>query len=227
MANSSTDLATWDDTEFTINLRRRHRLRLADAGLTCTHMRRSARQQRQTASDAPDAACPATLDAYADHPIQCMIGFDHTAFHDAASDEIAKMHQQAGLRSRREVYIPQLATPKKIEPRADIVCWGPAALPVLRLDFTMVSPWASRNARTLLEAPAATAKKAEESKVVEYGAKGGMSVQASPSRQVAATALNSTPAFASSPASPAPAMGLWDGSLATTFGFGERASPFS
>ena len=177
VANNSTDLATWDDTEFTINLRRRHRLRLADAGLTCTHMRRSARQQGQTASDAPDGACSATLDVYADHPIQCMIGGDHTAFHDAASDEIAKMQQQAGLRSRREVYIPQLATPKKTEPRADIVCWGPAALPVLRLDFTVVSPWASRNARTLLEAPATTAKKAEESKVDEYGAKGGISVQ--------------------------------------------------
>ena len=50
-----------------------------------------------------------------------MIGGDHTALHDAAADEIATMQQQAGLRSRGEVYVPQLATAKKTEPRADLM----------------------------------------------------------------------------------------------------------
>ena len=177
MANACSDLATWDDTEFTINLRRRLRLHLATTGTTCTHMRRSARQQGQAACDAPGAACSAPLDVFADHPIQCMIGGDHTALHDAAADEIARMHQQAGLRSRREVFVPQLASPKKTEPRADIVCWGPPTLPVLRLDLTVISPWAIRNAKTMLEAPAATAQKAEDAKVDDYGSKGGISVQ--------------------------------------------------
>ena len=177
LANACSDLATWDDAEFTINLRRRLRLHLATPGATCTHMRRSARQQGHSASDAPDAACSAPLDVHADHAIQCMIGGDHNAIHDAGADEIARMQQQAGLRSRREVYLPQLATRKKTEPRADIVCWGTPALPVTRLDFTVVSPWASRNAKTMLERPAATAKRAEDAKADEYGSKGGISVQ--------------------------------------------------
>ena len=139
-------------------------------------MRRQARQAGQEASAAPHAACSAALDPLADHAVQCMIGGDHTAFHDGAADDIARFQQQAGLRSRREVYLPQLATEKKTEPRADIVCWGSPALPICRLDLTMVSPWAARNATTLMQAPAATAAKAERAKTAEYGSRGGVFV---------------------------------------------------
>ena len=163
--------------EFTINLCRRLRLRLAEPGCTCTHMRRAARQLGQTADEAPHAACSASMDVHADHAVQCMIGGNHTAIHDAVVDELARYQQQAGLRSRREVYTPQLATPKKTEPRADIMCWGHVALPTLRLDLTVISPWASHNLRTFIEAPATIAHKAEMRKADEYGAKGGISMQ--------------------------------------------------
>ena len=174
-ANASFDLATWDDAEFHVNLRRRLRLRVTQQGGTCMHMRRAAYKQGPTT--APDGACAAVLDEHGDHAVQCMIGGDHTALHDAAADELATMQQQAGLRARREVYVPQLATAKKTEPRADIMCWGPASLPVLRLDFTVVSPWANRNAVAAQEAPAETARRAEEAKDREYGTKGGISVR--------------------------------------------------
>ena len=177
VANASSDLAAWDDAEFHINLRRRLRLRITQRGGPCMHMRRAARRQAQAPNAAADGACAAPLDEYGDHAVQCMIGGDHTAMHDATADEIASMQQQAGLRSRREVYVPQLATAKKTEPRADIMCWGSATLPVLRQDFTMVSPWASRNAAAMQEAPAAAARRAEEAKDSEYGTKGGISVR--------------------------------------------------
>ena len=140
-------------------------------------MRSVAQRQGLLANEAPDAACSATMDTHADHAVQCMIGGDHTAIHDAIADEIARFQQQAGLRTRREAFVPQLATSKKTEPRADVVCWGHAAIPVLRFDVTVISPWASRNAKTFMAAPAATAQKAEVGKADEYGSKGGISMQ--------------------------------------------------
>ena len=56
------------------------------------------------------------------------------------------------------------------------MCWAPATLPVLRLDFTVVSACASRNAATAQEAPVATARRAEEAKDSDYGTKGEISV---------------------------------------------------
>ena len=50
-------------------------------------------------------------------------------------------------------------------------------MPVLRLDFTVVSPWASRNNAAMKEAPAAVAQRAEAAKDAEYGAEGGISVR--------------------------------------------------
>ena len=185
-ANASADLAPWDDTEFVINGRRRLRLKLAAQGEPCMHLRRAARKSMQMQhsqqsgdsrqSPSTDGACATALDEYADHAVQCMIGGDHTAAHDAFADELAGMHQAAGLRVRREVLVPQLATPSKTEPRADLMAWGTVALPVTRLDVTIVSPWASRNQEATRTAPAESARRAEESKRKEYGARGGISI---------------------------------------------------
>ena len=56
---------------------------------------------------------------YRERGHQCMTGGGHTALHDAIADELAEMHRAAGLQCRREVVVPQLATPNKTEPRAD------------------------------------------------------------------------------------------------------------
>ena len=116
------------------------------------------------------------MDRWGDHAVQCMIGGAHTAVHDAISNEIARAQEAAGLHARREVYVPQLATAKKTEPRADLMAWGSPALPQARLDFTLVSPWASRHRANAQSGPAQAASKAEQAKDAEYGAKGGVSI---------------------------------------------------
>lgn len=182
-ANVAQDLSPWDDCEFVTNMRRRIRLPLVSRGDLCQHARRATRKQRSLGSEpgqrpaAPEGLCGAPLDEYADHAVQCMIGGDHTALHDAACDELAAMHQQAGLRARREVYVPQLATQCKTEPRADIAAWGTVVLPVVRLDFTVVSPWAARNAEPAKLQPAEAARRAENAKATEYGARAGISLK--------------------------------------------------
>ena len=47
----------------------------------------------------------------------------------------------------------------------------------MRLDFTVVSPWASRNLQAARAGPAESARRAEEDKGKEYGSKGGISVK--------------------------------------------------
>ena len=174
-ASATVDLAPWDDCEFVVNMRRRLRLKLVQRGDLCQHLRRAARKQ-PTGDLCNPGTCAAALDEFGDHPVQCMIGGDHTAMHDAACDEIALMHQQAGLCARREVHVPQLATASKTEPRADIVAWGAVALPVVRFDLTVISPWASRNMEASRTAPGEAARRAEQSKCKEYGSKAGISV---------------------------------------------------
>ena len=139
--------------------------------------RRLAQGPLPAPSCALDGACAAAMDEYADHAVQCMVGGDHTALHDALADEVAAMHQQAGLRARREVFVPQLSSPSKTEPRADLMAWGSVALPVARLDITVVSPWALRNAEAARAVPAESARRAELSKGKEYGARGGVCIQ--------------------------------------------------
>ena len=175
-ASATMDMQPWDDTEFILNLRRRSRLPVCQQGAQCQHLRK--RKAKCTNSDAAHVspACGAPLDAMGDHPLQCLIGGEHTALHDAAADELAEMHRQAGLSATREVVVPQLATQKKTEPRADILAWGHVALPQVRLDFTVVSPWASRNSEAALLRPGETAARAERSKDAEYGARGGISI---------------------------------------------------
>ena len=165
VANTSPDLAAWDDLEFVANLRRRCRLPVLKAG-PCRHRRVGT-----------GTACGEAADALGDHAVQCMVGGDHTTFHDGAVLELAKMHKAAGLRVRTEVLKPHLATAKHAEPRPDLESWGSAALPHFLGDFTLVSPWAARNAAAATRGPARAAASAELAKVVKYGARGGCTVQ--------------------------------------------------
>ena len=180
-ANLTNELCTWDDEEFNINLCRRLRLPVCVRGEPCQHTRKrtagkaaGSRGPAQVAQQ--QTQCSAPLDEWGDHAVQCMVGGAHTAVHDAITDEIAKAQLAAGLHARREVYVPQLATPKKTEPRADLHAWGLAALPQTRLDFTLVSPWASRHLGNARSAPAQVAAKAEQAKDKEYGAAGGICI---------------------------------------------------
>ena len=112
-------------------------------------------------------------DEWGDHAIQCMVGGDHTTFHDAAADELARFQRAAGLRSRREVVVPALAKPGLQEPRADLETWGSAALPHQHSDFTLVSPWAARNLQASAAEPGKVARLAETAKTDKYAVGGG------------------------------------------------------
>ena len=180
-ANLTGELCTWDDEEFSINLCRRLRLPVCVRGEPCQHTRKRAAGKAAAGRGSAQATqqqtqCSAPVDEWGDHAVQCMVGGAHTAVHDAITDEIAKAQETAGLHARREVYVPQLATPKKTEPRADLHAWGLAALPQIRLDFTLVSPWASRHLESARSASAQVAAKAEQAKDKEYGAAGGICI---------------------------------------------------
>ena len=75
---------------------------------------------------------------------------------------------ETGLKSRREVIFPTLATENLTEPRVDVDAWGHPRLPHIRLEFTVVDEEAlhySSAMRKGQEAPVvAQAQRAKESK---------------------------------------------------------------
>ena len=127
MVHSSADLAPWSDPEFSINFRRRLRLPVFAPGLSCQHRARSGN------------CCAEPLDRYGDHACACLTGGAHTVLHNQMSDALAEFAAQAGLHCVREIVVPELATARIRQPRADIQMWGHPSLPLLHGDATVIS----------------------------------------------------------------------------------------
>ena len=91
------------------------------------------------------------------------------------SDALAEFATQAGLHSVREIVVPELATPRIRQPRADIQMWGHPSLPLLHGDATVISTH-RRAANVARATPGAAADAAERAKARKYGEAGGVSV---------------------------------------------------
>ena len=160
-ANVGPDTAPLDDVEFLINMRVRLDLKVMQQGL-CQHRR------RPKDDGAPGARCLAPLDAFGRHATRCMIGGARVTLHDNGCHIAHRACVEAGMRSQREVVVPELISPTRTEPRVDIDAWGHPGLPHLRLDFTAIDPdaqhWATHRA-----VPAGAAAHAEREKATTYG----------------------------------------------------------
>jgi len=167
LANQSFRVQPWDDAEFMTCLRWRLRMDVVPEG-RCQHQR--------VTGDGAGKPCGHILDPHGRHAVSCMVGGARDALHGACCEVLHRAHKDAGLQCRREVHIPELATDKLKEPRADLDAWGMPGQGHARLDFTAVAQWAARHSRAE-PAPGAAAATAEKEKFTKYGSRGGVHVQ--------------------------------------------------
>jgi len=167
LANQSFRVQPWDDAEFMTCLRWRLRMDVVPEG-RCQHQR--------VTGDGAGKPCGHILDPHGRHAVSCMVGGARDALHGACCEVLHRAHKDAGLQCRREVHIPELATDRLKEPRADLDAWGMPGQGHARLDFTAVAQWAARHSRAE-PAPGAAAATAEKEKFTKYGSRGGVHVQ--------------------------------------------------
>ena len=95
-------------------------------------------QRSQKPDGTPGARCLAHLDEQGQHAQRCLIEGDRAKLHDVGCHVIHNACCEPGLKSKREVVVPALATEKLTEPRVDVDAWGHPGLPHMRFDLTIV-----------------------------------------------------------------------------------------
>ena len=167
-ANLGPEIQTLSDPEFMTNIRARLGLPVM-APCLCQH--------RYAAGNTAKAGrrCLQICDAYGHHAIDCMIGGARGILHNMGCSVIYDAYRQAGMGAQREVIVPDLITPKMLEPRVDVDAWGHLGLPHERVDFTVANSIAARYHQTNPE-PGHPAEVAERGKRNKYARSGGIGV---------------------------------------------------
>ena len=127
---------------------------------------------RTTSSMRAGSKCPCRLDRSGQHAILCKVGGGVTPIHDACCDRLYWASKSTGARSLREQVVPELATPKRAEPRADLEIWGLASEPRALFDLTVCAPFAARYQGVASSVAAGEARKRNE-----YPVQAGIAVQ--------------------------------------------------
>ena len=167
-ANMGPEVHTLNDPEFMTNVRVRLGLPVMTPCL-CQH--------RYAASNTSKAGkkCLQLCDAYGHHATECMIGGARNVLHNIGCSLLSDAHRQAGMGVQREVVVPELMTPKMLEPRVDVDAWGHPGLLHVRVDFTVASSTAGRYRQASPE-PGHAAEVAERGKRTKYKSIGGVGV---------------------------------------------------